>query len=422
MHRRHFLRSMGVALGLPCLESLAPSRLLAAEVAAGGPKRLVTICTSLGIHAPFLFPKEEGAAYTSTPYLELLKEHRERFTLFSGLSHPDQSGADGHSGEMTWLTSARNPGLGTFRNTVSFDQVLAEKLRTATRFSSMQLGTSNTSQSYSRAGVMLPADSSPSRVFTKLFLSGGKEEIARKQRQLQQGRSILDSLLGDSKRLSQRVTAADKERLDEYFTSVREMEQQLAAAEEWERRPKPQVDSTLPQDIKEERDLIGRMRLLFQMIPLALQTDSTRIISVLVQGRNDVPLVDGVSVDHHNLSHHGQDEAKIAQLRRVEEAQLKTVNELLTSLTNKTDGTGAKLLDSTQILFGSNLGNANSHDAKNLPIILAGGNWKHGQHVVHDAKNNTPLGNLFVQMLQQAGLETDSFGSSTSTSVRGLVK
>jgi len=415
--RRTFLRQTGIAMALPLLESMGSPRAWAA--AAEGPQRMVAICTSLGLHAPSLFPAESGRGYGSTPYLDLLKANRDDFTVFSGISHPDQSGADGHSSEATFLTSARHPGLGGFRNSISVDQLAAEKLGVVTRFSSLQLGTSNNSQSYTRGGVMIPADYEPSKVFAKLFLEGSADEVKAQMRRLHEGRSIMDRMSGEVKHLENRVGQADRERLDEYFTSVREMEQRLAAAEAWAQRPKPKITEAPPSDIAEEKDLIGRMKLLFDLVPLALRTDSTRIITILVQGRNDVPKVPGVEMDHHNLSHHGQDENKLRQLHLIEQAQMQAFGGLLSFLKQQQEG-GSSLLQRTAVLFGSNLGNANSHDTKNLPIILAGGGFRHGQHLKLDEKNNTPLSNLFVQTLQRLGLEVDAFGTSSGASVPGL--
>jgi len=415
--RRTFLRQTGIAMALPLLESMGSPRAWAA--AAEGPQRMVAICTSLGLHAPSLFPAEYGRGYGSTPYLDLLKANRDDFTVFSGISHPDQSGADGHCSEATFLTSARHPGLGGFRNSISVDQLAAEKLGVVTRFSSLQLGTSNNSQSYTRGGVMIPADYEPSKVFAKLFLEGSADEVKAQMRRLHEGRSIMDRMSGEVKHLENRVGQADRERLDEYFTSVREMEQRLAAAEAWAQRPKPKITEAPPSDIAEEKDLIGRMKLLFDLVPLALRTDSTRIITILVQGRNDVPKVPGVEMDHHNLSHHGQDENKLRQLHLIEQAQMQAFGGLLSALKQQQEG-GSSLLQRTAVLFGSNLGNANSHDTKNLPIILAGGGFRHGQHLKLDEKNNTPLSNLFVLTLQRLGLEVDAFGTSSGASVPGL--
>ncbi|MFT5130894.1 MAG: hypothetical protein ACI8W8_004526 [Rhodothermales bacterium] len=407
--RRSFLRGSGVTLTLPFLEAMYPMQAAAAE---GAPRRMIFICVSLGLHAPLLFPEKTGADYAETPYLKLLSEHRIDFSLFSGLSHPDQSGADGHSSEMTWLTAARNPGLGGFRNQISVDQFAAAKVGLNTRYASLTLGTNQTSQSYTHSGVMIPAHSKPSQVFSKLFLAGSRAEVETQMRKLKEGRSIIDSVLGDAGRLNAKVGASDRERLDEYFSSVREFEQRLLKAEIWAKRPKPTVEAPLPEDIEDEKDLIGRMGLLFDLLPLVLQTDSTRIITVHVQGRSDVPPVPGVSIDHHNLSHHGKDEEKLRQLRLIEEAEFRALNSLLSSLKAKREGAGS-LLDNSMVLFGSNLGNANSHDVHNLPIILAGGGFKHGSHIAYDAKDNQPLCRLFVSMLQQMGVETDQFATGT---------
>ena len=375
---------------------------------------MVCICTSLGLHAPFLFPNETGADYALTPYLEILKDVRSDFTLFSGLSHPDQTGANGHTSEMSWLTAARFPGLGGFKNTVSLDQLAAEKIGLQTRFPSLVLGTGTPSLSYTRGGVMIPAESRPSRVFAKLFLDGTPAEVRQQVQKLREGQSIMDTVQDEVQSFTRRVGAADRDKLDEYFSSVRELEQRLATSEAWAHKPKPKLDEQPPRDITDGTDLIGRMRLLFDLIPLALQTDSTRLVTILLQGGNSVPPVKGVTIDHHNLSHHGRDPAKIAQLRLIEEAELRVVRDLLGKLKTKQEA-GSPLLDKTMVLFGSNLGNANSHDTRNLPILLAGGGFKHGRHVAFDANKNTRLCNLFVTMLQRLGVETDAFGSSTGT-------
>lgn len=419
LSRRAFLHGSGVSLALPFLEAMMPR--LSSAAAATPPKRMVFACASLGIYGPSFFPKETGRGYTLTPYLETLKDHREDFTVLSGVCHPDQAGADGHTSEQTWLTSARGPGLGGFRNTVSVDQLVAEKIGYETRYPSLVLSTAGQgSQSYTRSGVMVPSSSKPSQVFAKLFLDGTPAEISNQMRKLKEGRSIMDTVMAEAKRFENRVGAADKEKLDEYYTSVREMEERMLKSEAWVQKPKPKVDAKPPTDVENEADLIARMRLLFDLIPLALQTDSTRAITVLIQGRGDVPLIKGVTMAHHNLSHHGQDPEKIAQLERIEHAEFEAFNGLLTSLKAKKEANGS-LLDNTMILLGSNLGNANSHDWHNLPLLFAGGGFKHGQHLAFDAKNNQPMCNLFVQMLQRMGIEADAFGSSSGTSLPGLV-
>ena len=417
LNRRTFLRTSGVSLALPFLDAMWPRMAKAAPVAA--PKRLVTVCASLGIYGPDFFPQAAGRDYQLSPYLEALKDHRNDFTVFSGISHPEQAGANGHTSEMTWLTSAKHPGLGGFRNTISIDQLVAEKIGFETRFPSLVLGTNSSSQSYTRSGVMIPADFKPSRIFAKLFLQGTPDEIKKQMQKLKEGRSIMDAVNEEAKRFGGRVGAADRDKLDEYFTSVREMEQRLAKAEEWTLKPKPQIDAQTPRDIENDSDTIGRLELLFDLIPLAFQTDSTRLITILIQGRNDVPPVPGVTIDHHNLSHHGQDPEKIRQLELIEKAEMRALSKLLASLKAKKEGAGT-LLDNSMVFYGSNLGNANSHDTRNLPVLLAGGGFKHGQHLMFDTKDNVPMCNLFVQMLQKLGMEVDAFGSSTAASLPGL--
>jgi hypothetical protein len=375
---------------------------------------MVCICTSLGLHAPFLFPEETGPDYTLTPYLEILKDLRGDFTIFSGLSHPDQTGANGHTSEMTWMTSARFPGLGGFKNTVSLDQLAAESIGLETRFPYLVLGTGAPSLSYTRGGVMIPAESRPSRVFARLFLDGTPAEVKQQVRKLREGESILDTVQDEARNFARRVGAADRDKLDEYLSSVRELEKRLAKTEAWTEKPKPKIDKPPPKDIENGSDLIGRMQLLFDLIPLALETDSTRLVTVMLQGGNSVPPVPGVTIDHHNLSHHGRDPAKIEQLRLIEEAQMRVVRDLFARLKTKNER-GTSLLESTMVLFGSNLGNANSHDTRNLPILLAGGGFPHGRHVAFDAARNTRLCNLFTTMLQRLGIEIDAFGSGTGT-------
>jgi len=417
--RRFFLRGSGVALVLPFLDSMVPTRGLGADATGKGgvPRRMVCICTNYGLYGPSLLPENTGRDYTLSPYLEILKEHRNDFTLFSGISHPNQSGACGHSSEMTWLTSASSPGLSGFRNTISVDQVVAEKIGFETRYPSLVLGTvnaGNNSISYTRSGVMIPAETKPSQVFAKLFLKGTPDEIKGQMQKLQEGRSIMDGVLGQAKTFGRRLGTSDRAKLDEYYTSVREMELRFAKAEEWVQTPKPTVDAAPPQDIIDDRDMIGRLRLLLDLVPLAVQTDSTRLFTIMVNGLSTAPLVPGVSGDHHGLSHHGQEPGKVEQLRRIEEAQFAAVRDLIAALAKKEEA-GRRLLDSTMVMFGSNLGNANSHEPTNLNIVLAGGGFKHAGHVAFDQKNNTPLSNLFVTMLQRMNIETDRFGSSKGT-------
>jgi hypothetical protein len=408
--RRTALRGAGVALSLPLLDVMNPA--LGFE-RAEEPKRMVLICNALGLYPPSLFPKTSGTDYENTEYLELLKEHRSDFTLFSGLSHPDQNGKEPHDTEMTFLTAAINPGLAGFRNTISVDQVAAMHLGHTTRFPSITLG-SNTreSQSYTSNGVMLPADNRPSRVFAKLFLAGSPEQQRRQRRSLAEGRSILDAVGDQTKALNQRASDGDRKQLDEYFAAIRTAEKELAASDAWLDRPKPEVNVEIPKDIAEPSELLGRIRELMNLIPLMLQTDSTRVVSLMIQADHGVPNIAGVQSGHHPLSHHGQDPARIVQLKIIESGILSTFSDFLTQLGQRS-AQGTRLLDHASVLFGSNLGNANAHDPSNLPIILAGGGYDHGRYVAYDKRNNIPLCNLFVNILNNMGIETESFATST---------
>ncbi len=407
LNRRTFLKASGVGLALPLLESMNPA--WAKEAAP--PRRAVFICTTLGLHAPALYPKTTGPDYEPTHYLGLLKAHRKDFTLFSGLSHPQQGGE--HQCEMTWLSAAPNPGMDGFRNSISIDQYAAAKLGYVTRFPSISLSSDRViSQSYTSSGVMIPAEQRPSRMFAKMFLSGKPAEVARQKQKLIEGRSILDELMDQTRALLKNASSVDRARLQEYFDSVRASEKELAEAQAWLDKPKPQVKAPQPEDINDHTDLVGRTRLLLGLVPLIVQTDSSRIISIVIQNNHGIPQVEGVNTEHHNLSHHGRDPKRIDQLMKIESAILTCFSEFLAQMKAKREA-GGTLLDNTVTLFGSNLGNANAHDPRNNPVLLAGGGLKHGRYLAHAPRNNTPLCNLFVHMLNQMNLETEKFASST---------
>jgi hypothetical protein len=422
LSRRTLLRGAGAAaISLPLLEAMQGTgirRLRAAEP-TDSPKRFVAMCATLGFHSPYLFPDHEGRDYQLTPYLKVLSEHREHFTVFSGLSHPEQQGNNGHASEMTWLTGAQRPGLAGFRNSISLDQQIANAIGTKTRFPYLALSTSGRSMSWTASGVELPGISSPSKLFSELFITGTPDEIRRELQSIKRGRSILDTVADRAKELNGKLGQPDQRKVDEYLSSVRELEQRLQQSERWAQREKPKVSVEKPKDIVEKNDAIARQRLLYDMIVLALQTDSTRVITYQLSGMNAVPTIPGVQSDWHNLSHHGKDPAKIEELRIIEEAEFGVFSEFLSKLQAITEN-GRSLLDHTAILYGSNLGNASAHDWHNLPILLAGGGYRHGAYVAHDAQSNTPLANLFVALAQRMGLEIDHFASSTKSTIRGL--
>ena len=418
LSRRIFLRGAGVTLALPLLDAMLPRSLRAAEDAA--PRRMISICTNMGLMPRYFFPGGAGRDYALSPYLEIIGEHRADFTVFSGLSHPEVDG--GHHAEVSFLTAAPHPGGAGFRNSISLDQFAAERVGIRTRFPFLSLDVGvegRNGLSWTASGAAIPAESKPSAVYRRLFVQGTPAEVAEQVRRLREGRSILDSVADRARGLGRTLGANDRGKLDQYFTSVRELEQRLVKAEDWEQQPKPRVTASAPVDIDDPGALVERTRLMFSLARLALETDSTRIVTIKIdENNNPRPNIPGVTQGHHSLTHHGSQEVKIDELKLVETAQMKVFGELLTALKAAREE-GRPLLDRTMVLHGSNLGNANSHDNRNLPILLAGGGFKHGQHLAFDAKSNAPLPDLFVTMLQRLGVETEKFATSTST-LRGL--
>jgi hypothetical protein len=409
--RRTLLRGAGITLTLPLLDAMTPRRALAA--ASAPPRRMICINTTLGLHTPNLFPTQAGRDYELTPYLEPIQEFRNDLTVFSGLSHPEVDG--GHPTELCYLTAAPHPRADNFKNTISLDQYAIERLVPDTRFGSLVLASSSSrGLSVTRSGVPIPAEERPSRVFRNMFVNGTPTEIEAQVQRLKQGQSIMDTVLGQAKDFQRGLGKQDREKLDEYFASVREVEQRMVKAQDWTRHPKPRVDARPPVDIASAVEVPARVRLMIDMMHLALQTDSTRFITFALNGLNAVPVIEGVSQDWHNLSHHGQDPAKLAELRVIEIQQMRLFGELLTKLKSTREESGT-LLDSTIVLFGSNLGNASSHDNKNMPILVAGGGFRHGQHLAFDPKKNPPLCNLYVQFLRRLGADVNAFGSSSGT-------
>ena len=410
--RRHFLKGAGISLFLPMLDGMRPVQAEEGDPSSSH-RRLVLINLGFGLHAPNLFPKKTGRNYETTPYLEILKGLQDQYTVISGTSHPDVDG--GHLACVSFLTAAPKPTGLSFKNTISVDQLAAERIGAATRFASLTLGVGGgRGICFSRGGVEVPSETRPSRLFSRLFLEGSAAEKNRQTQRLKDGQSIMDSVLEEAKAIQRRLGASDRDKLDQYFTAVRVAERRLVKAEEWAKKPKPRVDRKAPQDIDNSADVIGRARLMYDMMHLAIQTDSSRLMTLHSPGVNAVPPIEGVTQDYHNLSHHGQDPDRLAELKLIEIEQLKLFAEFLGKL-QSTEESGTNLLDKTIVMLGSDLGNASSHDNRNLPVILAGGGFRHGQHLAFDSKKNYPLANLYVTMLQRLGLEVDKFGSSTGT-------
>jgi len=426
MARRTFLRTAGICLALPFLESMNRPVRAADEKKGTPPKRLVAIGTPFGFDPQCFVPTKTGRDYDLPVHLEHLKDSRNDFTVITGLNHPN-TGGGGHKAEAVMLTGAPYPDYShNLHNTISLDQEYATHFRGQTRYDSLVLTTYNGTLSYTSNGVAIPAENRPSQIFSRLFLASTPQQATEELRRIGEGRSMLDFVGDQAKRLSRKVSANDRARLDEYFFSVRAVEKQLQMSSEWVNRPKPQAPCPPPRDITTPGQQAAKLQLMFDMIHLALVTDSTRSISIKTFG------------DHHDLSHHGKEAKKLADCRQVEVELMKSYASLIAKLKASKEGDGASLLDNSMVLLTSNLMDGNSHSTYNLPVLLAGGGFKHGQHLAFnqpfiermakevEGKGDksaipntgpmaTPLCNLYVSMLQRAGIEASAFGSGTST-------
>ena len=401
--RRHALRAGGVSLALPFLDAMSPA-FAATKKDQPKARRFVSVSLSLGLHGPNLVPQGKGVDYKPSQYLEPLQDIREDFTVVSGSSHPRVTG--GHTAEGSILTACPNTRGNTSRNTISLDQLMAKHLGHQTRFPSLVLNTgSTTSPSYTENGAMVPAQEDIAQLFAKLFVNDSPKEKARQGALLKRGRSILDIVGTEAKSLKRELGPGDQDKLEAWFTSVRDLESRLQANANWVHRPKPKAGIPAPR--ANRNNSIEMVRAMFDVMALALQTDSTRFITLHMPGNAKLKGVDGISEGYHGLSHHGKDPGKLEQLALVEGAIVNEWAEFLRKL--KSSG----LLDSTMVLLTSNLGNASSHNNKNLPVLFAGGGFQHGRHLAFDPRNNHPLPNLYLNALHQLGLPFDAFATST---------
>lgn len=404
LSRRTVLRGAGVSLALPLLEAMRPAFAKAVEEKRA--KRFVGVSLALGLHNPNLVPEGAGRDYQPSRYLRSLQDLRGDFTVVSGSSHPGVTG--GHTAEGSIFSACPNMRGTTSRNTISLDQLMAKHLGHETRFPSLVLNTAReSSPSYTETGAMIPAENDAIRLFTRLFVDDKPAERERQAELIRQGRSVMDAVAAEAKALQREVGASDRDKLDAWFTGVRDLEQLLVANEAWVNRPKPKVDLAKPAAIPRDNE-VAVQRIFLDIIHLALATDSTRFITLHVTG-NNVNGIDGVEESYHGLSHHGMDDEKLRQLAIVEQAAIDSWGDFLRQL--KTGG----LLDETMVLLTSNLGNASSHDNKNMPVLFAGGGFQHGQHLAFDQKDNHPLPNLYLSALQRLGLEEERFATSTGT-------
>jgi hypothetical protein len=423
MNRRRFiLKSLGATLALPALPSLLASAVggnSAVQTAKGagtGARRFVAVGNLLGYQVKQLFPESTGPAYEQTPLLKPLWENRKHLTVYRGLDHGIKGG---HFAVHSFLSGVLNseaqnrPG-----GNVTIDQFIADEIGYQTRFPSLTVGSEGGIHggcqiAWTKSGVRVPPISGPAELFDRLFVGDSPERQERRHQENRLQASILDTVLGEANGLSKRVNREDKDKLDEYFTSIRDVEKRLELRQRWAGLPKPPPPFERPSNKNKVEDL----PMLYELIALALQTDSTRIATLEIGG-DFLPQNLGIDKSYHGLSHHGNDEAAIRHLIALETYQIEHFGKFLTRLSRMEDGERT-LLDSTAVLFGSGIGDANTHKNSDLPIILAGGGYRHGEFkkVASSGPNKVPLCNLYVDIAQRMGVETDSFGTSTGRSV-----
>ena len=417
--RRTFLRGFGAAVALPMLDAMAP-----AQAAAKPPCRMAVVLTPIGMNMDTWTPKTVGTDFELPETLTPLADLRSDVSILSGLCHPRVWG--GHETEgASFLTGADilsgTPGC-TWKNTLSMDQLAAERVGHETRFASMELmkrgsGARHFTLSWSREGVAQSAETDPAAVFDKLFLDETAGERERRDELLRKRQSILDLVRSDLRRLEGRVGRADREKLDQYAAAVREVEIRVRRSEEWAKKPRPKVDAKRPEPLRDggEKDRLSHLRVMLDLTALAFQTDSTRIVTYAMCDSNSEIVGSGLKDSHHGLSHHGGDEEKKKKLTQLDRAHVAQLAGFLERLKATPDGDGTTLLDNSMVLYGSGLGDASRHTHKDLPILIAGhagGAWKQGAHRRYPS-NVTPLSNLFVAMLRNMGVAADSFADST---------
>ena len=410
LDRRKFLTGAGVGLALPMLESFSSPRADASD-ASERPKRLVCIGSYLGFYQRDFFPAKTGRDYDVSPVLKPIESFRDETTIFSGLDH---RGRNGHEGWRAWMS-------GSATGSISMDQLVADKIGDKTRFASLQVTCGSppggAKVSYTKEGVALPMIGRPSVMYRKLFSSAADK--ARANYLLNTNDSVLDGLMEEARTLEKKITTKDRRKLDEYLASVRDVEKKLQKQKLWLDKPTPKVDYPLPEFDPVAPDVALECEsIMYDLMALALTTDSTRVMTFLIPGWSQVFTINGrkLSSGYHSLSHHGNEAAKIAEYNLVGMEHVKRLGGFLDKLKSGKDANDRPLLDSTAVVFGSGMGDSNTHDNTNLPTLVAGGGFRHGQHHQIDRKstNTRLLGDLYLTLMSQFGVEAEQFAGANS--------
>lgn len=447
LSRRHFLRGLGTVMALPLLDAMVPIRARAST--APKPTRSVFVYIPNGVNGMAWQVTKPGRNYDLSPSLQPLAKHREDFTVFSGLHHPNGIG-QAHVCADTWLTGAKIDAQGgrKYENSVSCDQVMAEVTGIHTRFPSLELSISSgtghpfgtNTLAFSRDGVPLPAEDNPKAIFNRLF---GEETggIAAQRVRLAKKRSVLDSVLDDAKSLRLALGNEDRSKLDEYLHAVRDVEQRAERLDAWLDVPKPAVPKSVTANFQRDvpKAQAGEYwRTMFDLIVLALRTDMTRVVTYMNGSEGNglaIPEI-GITQARHNLSHHNGDPVVLDRLAKSDAFIMQQFAHFLDELREVKDG-DEPLLDRTMVLFGSGMSYGHSHANSNLPILLAGGRGlglKHGQHLDYNKPHlkeeytlsydewralcgkpkdgKARLSNLMLTMLQKMEIHAESFVDS----------
>ena len=404
--RRSFLKAAGISIALPAFESFG-------QVAASKPPmRMVCICTGLGMNPESFFPKSFERGYELSPVLSPLEGLRDDFTVFSHMDHPSIFTKHGGMNSILSGVDAAHAAPG---ENVSVDQVAAQHVGYQTRFPSVHISLAGSQgSSWSSSGIKVREEGDPFALFQKLFVDDS--EAAKKQRKIeldQQG-SVLDLVREQAKRFERTVNAPDRAKLDEYLTAVREAEARIQGMKRWEDVPKPKVQFDEDEHAHSGVDYEVLSPLMFDLLFLAIQSDTSRVFTAGFGMHNHVIELDGVTEGYHGLSHHGNLERKLKQLRTIETFYIAQMARFMDKLRNARTEQG-HLLNETMVWFGSGLGDAARHSNRDLPIVLAGGGFKHGEHLdcTRPDGRQTPLNNLFTTMLQNFGVDTDRFNNAT---------
>jgi len=431
--RRTVLRGMGASIALPMLEIMTP-RLRAAEMAADKVARMVCVYTPHGVRNGTWYPEKTGLNYTMSSTLEALTPLREKVSILTGLCHPRMASNVGHAAAGRWLTGVNDGDrvlvdFASPNKALSVDQLVANSIGTKTRWPSLQLSTESgagvpgrsRTLSFNARGLPLPSMNKPRAVFNRLFVPDTGKDRAAERVRYQRQQSLLDNVMRQSKALERRLGRADRERLDQYLASIREVELQIDRNQKWLDHPKPEVDTSDLQFAFKTRSEF--LKVMYDLMFFSLQTDSTRIITFMSGVEVDMYKWGelGANKDYHSLQHHNGNKVDMEKLSKVDKREADLLAGFLTRLNETAQGDGC-MLDHTMVLYGSGMNNGvgvedgkGSHSTRKLPTLLAGGGKlgiKQGQHLVYE-KDRTPLCNLHVTLMQGMGLERDHFVDGT---------